>query len=95
MFDPTSRYYRLQNSTHTDAKGRQTVYKVRRILPDGDSIASQARMRVQPGDRLDLIAARAVGDPLLFWRVADANNAMDPFDLIQPGATLKLPKSAA
>jgi hypothetical protein len=36
---------------------------------------------VTQGDRLDLIAARTIGDPEQFWRVCNANNALDPFDL--------------
>jgi nucleoid-associated protein YgaU len=42
-------------------------------------------------DRLDLIAARTLGDPLLFWRIADANLALDPFDLVEPGRALTVP----
>ena len=32
-------------------------------------------------DRLDLICARTLGDPEHFWRICDANDAMNPFDL--------------
>jgi hypothetical protein len=45
---------------------------------------------VQPGDRLDLISARILGAPDLFWRLCDSNNAMDPFELAQPGRTLRV-----
>jgi hypothetical protein len=44
------------------------------------------------GDRLDLIAARALGDAEHFWQVCDANNAMNPFDLTaEVGSTLRIP----
>ena len=33
------------------------------------------------GDRLDLITARTLGDPEQFWRVCDANDALDPAEL--------------
>jgi nucleoid-associated protein YgaU len=92
MFNPTSRYYQLKNATYTDARGRKIVYKVRRLLPRGATVAAQSAVRVRPADRLDLIAARSVGDPTLFWRLADANDAMDPFDLAEPGAALKTPR---
>jgi nucleoid-associated protein YgaU len=45
---------------------------------------------VKQSDRLDLIAARTLGDPLLFWRIADANDAMNPFDLLTRRA-LRIP----
>src|SRR3712207_7753957 len=41
-------------------------------------------------DRLDLITARTLGDAEQFWRVADANDTMNPNDLTgeeQIGAT--------
>ena len=33
------------------------------------------------GDRIDRIAAATLGDPLLWWRLADTNRAFDPADL--------------
>lgn len=43
-------------------------------------------------DRLDLIAYRTLGDPELFWQIADANNALDPFELTsEPGRKLRVP----
>jgi hypothetical protein len=38
---------------------------------------------VTEGDRLDNITAHYLGDPEQFWRVADANNAMNPTDLVK------------
>jgi len=47
---------------------------------------------VTQGDRLDLITARTLGDPEQFWRVCDANNAMNPPDLTaEVGRTLRIP----
>jgi hypothetical protein len=47
---------------------------------------------VTAADRLDLIAARTLGDPEQFWRVCDANNAMDPLDLTTTlGRVLRVP----
>ena len=39
-------------------------------------------MSILLGDRLDSIAATHLGDPLQFWQVCDANNTMNPFDLV-------------
>ena len=48
--------------------------------------------RVVAGDRLDLIAARMLGDGEHFWQICDANNTMNPFDLtIEVGRTLRVP----
>ena len=41
--------------------------------------------RVAAGDRLDLIAARYLGDPTAAWQIADANAALDPDELTGAG----------
>lgn len=81
MFDPTSRYFPLQNRTWASPDGRVVVYRERRFLPQGRTLPLLVEVTVQPSDRLDLIAARTLGQPELFWRVCDANDAMDPFSL--------------
>ena len=42
-------------------------------------------------DRLDLLAHRYFGDPLQFWRIADANPALAPEDVLDPGARISIP----
>jgi hypothetical protein len=37
---------------------------------------------VAPHDRLDLVSHRYTQDALGFWRIADANAALDPDDLV-------------
>lgn len=92
MFDYTSRYYALPTATHTTANGREIVYVTRRLLPRGETLPLLAEVTVQQGERLDLVTYRTLGDPLQFWRIADANNAMNPFDLVEPeGQTLRIP----
>jgi hypothetical protein len=91
MFDATSRYFGLDNATLTAADGRVIVYKRRRFLPPANQMQTVAEVLVAPGDRLDLIAARLLGDPEQFWRIADANNALDPAALVaRPGRTLRV-----
>jgi hypothetical protein len=41
---------------------------------------------VTPGDRLDLLANRVYGDPLAFWRICDANDALDPLEMLAEAA---------
>jgi hypothetical protein len=92
MFDHTSRYYTLETAIYQTADGRSLAYKRRRFLPNGDKMQRLAEVMVTQGDRLDLITARTLGDPQQFWWIADANNAMNPFDLTTtPGHTLIIP----
>lgn len=92
MFDPTSRYYKIPDATYVEADGTTVRYKERRFVPQPETVRSLTQVVVDRSDRLDLIAFRALGNPTLFWRVADANNAMDPFALTAvPGRTLRVP----
>lgn len=70
MFDRDSRYAKLPIRQTTDAEGRTVAHVARRIIPPQNPVAE---MRVQPGDRLDLISNRVYGDPLQNWRIRDAN----------------------
>lgn len=89
MFDPTSRYAGLPTTEHRTASGRTVVHVQRRILPSAGSLTPLARVVVTEGDRLDLVAARTLGDPLQWWRIADANEGTDPEELVAtPGRVL-------
>jgi len=92
MFDYKSRYYNLETVKLQLPDGREAVYKRRRFLPKGSSMPLLVEVTVTEGDRLDLITARTLGDPEHFWRVADANDAMNPFDLTaETGRVLRVP----
>ena len=92
MFGPTSRYFPLEKARHTMPDGREVAFQRRRFLPRGERMQVLVDVTVVEGDRLDLITARTIGDPEQFWRVADANNAMNPFDLTaEAGRTLHVP----
>ena len=91
MFEHTSRYYKLDDASHTTADGRIITYKPRRFLPDGKNMPLLVEVTVTQGDRLDLITARTLGDPEQFWRICDSNNTMNPSDLIEPGRILRIP----
>jgi hypothetical protein len=81
MFDYTSRYYPLDMVSFILPDGREVRYVRRRFLPQGETMPLLAEVTVAEGDRLDVITFRSLGDPLHFWRVCDANNAMNPIDL--------------
>lgn len=42
-------------------------------------------------DRLDTLAARYYRDPAKLWRIADAADALDPFDAVVPGRPVAIP----
>jgi hypothetical protein len=92
MFDPTSRYNALETRTMLLKDGRMAAYKRRRFLPKAKDLAVMAELQPAPGDRLDLFASRTLGDPLAFWRICDANDAMDPNELIDgSGRAIRVP----
>lgn len=92
MFDHTSRYANIETTTLTTDDGRTVTCVRRRLLPPLDTLQTIAEVTVNDPDRLDLITARTVGAPEQFWRIADANVAMSPFDLTAtPGEKVRIP----
>lgn len=92
MFDPASRYYNRETATHIAPDGREIAYVRRRFLPRGRDLQLLVEVEVTDGDRLDLIAARTLGAPDQFWRIADANDAMNPPALTEEtGRILRVP----
>lgn len=91
MFDATSRYASIETVIVELPDGRRVACKRRRILPHPPRATASREVLVMPGDRLDTIAARTLGDPLLFWRLADATGAMNPDDLERPGTRIVVP----
>ena len=81
MFDPTSRYFDLDTAALTLPDGREVRYVRRRLLPPAVSGVIFAEHTVVEGERLDHITARYLGDPELFWQLADINNALHPDEL--------------
>lgn len=92
MFEPSSRYYSIETANCPLPDGRTVAYKLRRFLPRGEEMDLLVEVTVTEGDRLDLIAFRTLGDPEIFWQVCDANDAMNPFDLVaEPNRRLRVP----
>jgi hypothetical protein len=93
MIDAESRYYNNGRSIHTASDGTAVPYLKRRLLPQGESLDIMTIVTVSGGQRPDLLAARQLGDPLQFWRIADANNAMRPNELTDvPLRQLRIPR---
>jgi hypothetical protein len=90
-FPPESRYYGISIIETGTLDGRTVRYVARRFVPRGASQAQVARHTVAGGDRLDNVAAAHLGNPELFWRVCDANDALRPSDLVAtPGRRLRI-----
>ncbi len=91
MFDQTSRYASLPVAQLVLPDGRTVSYATRRILPQSNTLTVIAQATLNEGERLDLFSARVLGDPLLYWRICDANDAMDPRDLASVTTLLSVP----
>lgn len=82
-FPASSRYAAVPVAHLTRADGRQVAYLCRRFVPPPGDFALLREHVVVQGDRLDVLAARHLGDPELFWRLCDANGAMRPDELTE------------
>jgi hypothetical protein len=93
MLDPKSRYYNIPTEK-LKQDGREILYLGRRLLPALESFTDLTEHTVSQGERLDHIARRYLDNPELFWRICDANPALNPSDLTaQPGRRLRIPRS--
>ena len=93
-FGPNSRYYTVPFGRYVrDANDPGVAYVLRRFIPQQRDIAIAAEHIVQSGERYDLLAAQQLGDPELYWRIADGNAVIDPFELVDtPGARIAIPR---
>jgi nucleoid-associated protein YgaU len=92
-FPTDSRYYGSSTLTYITLQGQSVSYLARRFVPQPGppNFATVAQHTVRQGDRLDLIAAKYVGDPLIFWLICDANGAIQPEKLVEtPGTVLNI-----
>jgi nucleoid-associated protein YgaU len=92
-FPTDSRYYNSRTLTYTGPAGQPVTYLARRIVPQpgAANYSTVATHTVKQGDRLDLLAARYLGDPLMYWLICDANGAIRPEQLVEtPGNTLNI-----
>ena len=81
LFGPNSRYYGIATAQYVGVDGRKVSYVMRRFIPGPEAFATMIEHTVVQGDREDLLAAKYLGDPLLSWRLCDANVVLDPAEL--------------
>jgi hypothetical protein len=93
-FDEASRYRRCAVAIWQPAPDAPPVaYVRRRFIAQRRDIAIAAEVTIHAGDRPDKLAARTLGDPLLYWRVADANAVAQAADLTATvGARVLIPQ---
>jgi hypothetical protein len=92
-FPTDSRYHGASVLQFTAPNGQVIPYLQRRIVPQpgAPNYATINQYTVCQNDRLDLIAARYLGDPLMAWLICDANGARNPDDLVPtPGTVLAI-----
>lgn len=82
-FPSNSRYYGLDTASIETSDGRQIVYLRRRFVPPADRFSLLEEHLVLEGERLDRITFQYLGDAEQFWRIADANGAMRPDELVE------------
>jgi len=90
MIHRGSRYRRRDSYTSEDPERRARPIEGAR--PHEGVREPAVRLHtVVAGERIDHLAARYYGDPLKFWLICDANDALFPEDLMVPGRVLKIP----
>jgi nucleoid-associated protein YgaU len=91
----SSRYYGARVLQYLPPGGAPVMYLARRIIPQAATYTSLRGYVIVEGDRLDNLAAKFLGDPLLYWMICDANGASDPDELTaQPGRAILIPLAA-
>lgn len=88
MIDKSSRYARTRTYAADDASGeRVEVLELRAIPRTGGVFYHVPR----EGERLDHVARRYYRDPRRFWKICDASDVLDPFDVLVPGRPVLIP----
>ncbi|MCG8421426.1 MAG: hypothetical protein MJE77_26200 [Proteobacteria bacterium] len=86
------RYENSEEAERKDDSGRTIRYLRRRFLPPAEELPVLAEVAVDDGERLDTIAARTLGDPEQYWQICDANNVMQPEQLLDRiGELIRIP----
>lgn len=91
MIDTSSRYASVGTYVAEDSSGEQVE-----ALELRPPVSARAALFYTPdaSERLDHLAHRYLGDPRRFWRLCDASDELDPFDVLHPGRPLSIPPLA-
>ena len=86
--DRKSRYAKTPLVKMTDPGGGEFELAELRKIP---RVESRFTATPEPGERVDLLARRYYREPLLFWKILDASDHLDPFDVVAPGQPVAIP----
>lgn len=88
MITKRSRYAKLDIVSVADDRGQ-----TRALIDLRTTAVPTAVLEIvpRPGERLDHLAHRYYRDPTRFWRIADASDQLDPFDVVALGEPLAIP----
>ncbi len=91
MIDKRSRYARTATTEVIARDGEKRVLvDLREIV---DPPIAQVHV-VGPIDRIDTLAARFYREPRRYWRIADASDELDPFEVVAAGEGLLIPSDS-
>lgn len=89
MFERGSRYEAVPEAVHVGPDGRAIRHKRLRIIPAPGGAAEHV---LKQEEKLDRVAYAWFGDARQWWRIADANQEIDPAKLEEaPGRRLAIP----
>jgi len=88
VINKRSRYYGTETFTSEDPSGDELTLLELRAIPPTPVILHQT---AGPADRLDHFADRYYRNPRKFWRICDASDSLDPFEIARPGAAIPIP----
>ena len=88
LFGPNSRYRDVPLRTRKRADGTDENFIGRRIIPGLDRYTALDRISTDGQTRIDSVSAGAFGDPLLYWRICDANGEEEPANATKPAGRL-------
>lgn len=89
-FPVNSRYCGVPTVEATLPDGRPVVFLRRRFLPAPERFSVITAHLLRQDERLDHVAAAHLGDAEQSWRLADANGALHPRELVEPGRALNI-----
>jgi hypothetical protein len=88
MIDKTSRYAKVGQFVAADVNGVPlTVLELREV----PATTGFYLYTPKEGERLDHLGQRYFRDPKKFWKICDASDVLDPFDVIVPGRQVLIP----
>lgn len=92
LSDSTSRYFNAESFTVVDPR-RGQVQGIG-LLYATPPIFNFRTYQVQAGDRWDTIADELLGNPALWWRIADYNPELFDPRALRAGLTIRVPLSS-